>query len=94
MLQFVLYVQFILTILNPACPSLHAIAKESTLFETYSLLTLEMCRILFFRIEPDSSLPDTGQKIIITGYRVVTGYRILTRYSWIPTISLLETQHF
>ena len=37
---------------------------------------------------PDTVFPDTGQK------KIITGHRILTRYSWIPTISLLETEHF
>ena len=38
---------------------------------------LGMCRILFCRIPdavPDSSLPDTGQEKMMTGYRIITGY--------------------
>jgi hypothetical protein len=35
---------------------------------------LGMCRMLFCRIpDPDSSLPDTGQERMITGYRIITG---------------------
>jgi hypothetical protein len=32
-------------------------------------------------IVPDSSLPDTGQEKMMTGYRIITGIRIITRYS-------------
>jgi hypothetical protein len=34
-----------------------------------------------YRIVPDSSLPDTGQEKMMTGYRIITGNRIITRYS-------------
>jgi hypothetical protein len=30
---------------------------------------------------PESSLPDTGQEKMMTGYQIITGYRIITRYS-------------
>ena len=34
------------------------------------IFVLGMCRILFCRI-PDSSLPDTGQEKMMTGYRII-----------------------
>ena len=52
-----------------------------------------MCRTPFSRI-PDSSLMDTSQEKMITGYQVITRYRITTRYSWLPNNYLLETQHY
>ena len=76
------------------CRILNAHERSSVRTTNFPIWKLGMCRIPFFRIEPDSSSPDIGQKKIITGHRIVNGYRMLTRYSGITTISLLETQHF